>query len=67
MVHLANKRLPFGGVGHSGTGAYQGSHGFDTLSHKKAMVKKGNWIDIPIRYAPYKDKINYIRKVLKWL
>lgn len=67
MVHFANKRLPFGGVGHSGIGAYHGSYGFDTFSHKKSIVKKGNWIDIPIRYAPYKDKINYIRKVLKWL
>lgn len=67
MVHFANKRLPFGGVGHSGIGAYHGSYGFDTFSHKKSIVKKGNWIDIPIRYAPYKDKINFVSKLLKWI
>jgi len=67
MVHFANKRLPFGGVGHSGIGSYHGRFGFDTFTHKKSIVKKGNWIDIPIRYAPYKDKINFVRKLLKWL
>lgn len=67
MVHFANKRLPFGGVGHSGIGSYHGRFGFDTFTHKKSIVKKGNWIDIPIRYAPYKDKINFVRKLLNWL
>jgi aldehyde dehydrogenase (NAD+) len=67
MIHFANKKLPFGGVGHSGIGAYHGSFSFDTFSHKKSIVKKGNWLDLPIRYAPYKDKLQLIKKVLKWL
>lgn len=67
MVHFANRRLPFGGVGHSGIGSYHGRFGFDTFTHKKSIVKKSTWIDIPIRYAPYKDKINFVRKLLKWL
>lgn len=67
MIHFANKRLPFGGVGHSGIGAYHGRLGFDTFSHKKAIVKKGNWIDLSMRYAPYKDKLTTIRRILKWL
>lgn len=66
LIHFANKRLPYGGVGHSGIGAYHGKLSFDLFSHKKAMVKKANWLDIPIRYAPYKGKLKTIKKVLKW-
>lgn len=67
LVHFSNKRLPFGGVGHSGIGAYHGKLGFDTFSHKKAIVKKGNWLDIPLRYAPYKGKLNMIKRILNWI
>lgn len=67
VIYFSNKRLPFGGVGHSGIGAYHGKLGFDTFSHKKAIVKKGNWLDIQLRYAPYKSKLKIIRKLLKWL
>ncbi|WP_036386798.1 aldehyde dehydrogenase [Muricauda sp. MAR_2010_75] len=54
VVHISNKRLPFGGVGTSGIGGYHGKHSFDLFSHKKSIVKRGNWLDIPLRYAPYK-------------
>jgi aldehyde dehydrogenase (NAD+) len=67
MIHFANKRLPFGGVGHSGIGAYHGKRSFDTFSHKKAVVKKANWLDLPMRYAPYEGKLKAIRNFLKWL
>lgn len=67
LVHLANSRLPFGGVGHSGMGAYHGRLSFDIFSHKKSVVKKPTWIDIPLRYAPYGNKLKYIKKVLNWL
>ncbi|MFD1602466.1 aldehyde dehydrogenase [Flavobacterium artemisiae] len=67
VVHFSNKRLPFGGVGHSGMGAYHGQLSFDTFSHHKAMVKKGNWLDLPMRYAPYKDKLASIKRLLDWL
>ncbi|MBG6110215.1 aldehyde dehydrogenase (NAD+) [Flavobacterium sp. CG_9.10] len=67
VVHFSNKRLPFGGVGHSGIGAYHGSLSFDTFSHKKGIVKKANWLDLPMRYAPYNDKLKSIQKLLKWI
>lgn len=67
IVHFANKKLPFGGVGQSGIGAYHGKHGFDLFSHKKAIVKRGTWLDIPIRYAPYKNKLKKVKKLLSWL
>ena len=67
VIHFSNSRLPFGGVGHSGIGAYHGKRSFDTFSHKKAIVKKANWLDLPMRYAPYKGKLTLIRKILKWM
>ncbi|WP_230158636.1 aldehyde dehydrogenase [Flavobacterium sp. CECT 9288] len=65
VVHLVNNRLPFGGVGNSGMGAYHGKLSFDIFSHKKAIVKRGTWLDLPIRYAPYNEKLKTIRKILK--
>ncbi|RDI56165.1 aldehyde dehydrogenase [Flavobacterium glaciei] len=67
VIHLVNNRLPFGGVGNSGMGAYHGKLSFDIFSHKKSIVKRGTWLDLPLRYAPYKDKLKTIQKVLKWL
>ena len=67
MVHFSNKRLPFGGVGHSGIGAYHGVLSFDTFSHKKSILIKSNLLDLPFRYAPYKGKIATIKKILNWL
>lgn len=66
MIHFSNKRLPFGGVGHSGYGCYHGKSGFDTFSHYKSITRKATWLDIPLRYAPYGKKLNLIRKILKW-
>ena len=67
MIHFGNSKLPFGGVGESGMGAYHGRLGFDTFSHKKGIVIKGNWLDIPLRYAPYKNKLNTLKKLFKFL
>ncbi|WP_417940325.1 aldehyde dehydrogenase [Flavobacterium sp. RS13.1] len=67
VVHFTNKRLPFGGVGHSGMGAYHGKLSFDIFSHHKSIVKKANWLDLPMRYAPYKDKLKAIKKILDWI
>jgi aldehyde dehydrogenase (NAD+) len=67
VSHFANKRLPFGGVGHSGIGAYHGQLSFDTFTHHKGVMKKANWLDIKLRYAPYSNKIETLKKLLKWL
>ena len=65
VFHIANHYLPFGGVGESGIGAYHGFHGFECFSHKKGVLKTATWIDIPLTYAPYGNKINILRKILK--
>lgn len=67
VMHFSNKRLPFGGVGHSGNGAYHGQLSFDTFSHHKGVIKKATWLDLPMRYAPYNNKLASIKKLLQWL
>lgn len=59
VIHLATSRMGFGGVGESGMGSYHGKCGFDTFSHKKSIVDKKLWLDLPMRYQPFK-KINEI-------
>lgn len=65
LIHFGNHRLPFGGVGTSGMGAYHGKHGFDTFSHHKSIVKRKNWIDPPVRYAPYKGKLKLLKTLFR--
>lgn len=66
IVHLANAHLPFGGVGNSGMGAYHGLRGFETFSHEKSVIKKGTWLDVPLRYPPYgKKKTAVLKKLMK--
>lgn len=54
IVHLATSNMGFGGFGESGMGAYHGKKGFETFSHYKSVLEKKNWIDMPMRYQPYK-------------
>lgn len=54
IIHLATSEMGFGGVGESGMGAYHGKAGFDAFSHTKSIVDKKIWIDLPMRYQPYK-------------
>lgn len=53
IIHLATSAMGFGGVGQSGMGSYHGYDSFATFSHFKSIVKKANWMDLPIRYQPY--------------
>ena len=57
LIHLATSAMGFGGVGASGMGSYHGKCGFDTFSHKKSIVDKKTFIDLPMRYQPY-NKLN---------
>ncbi len=58
IIHLATNNMGFGGVGESGMGAYHGKVGFDTFSHLKSIVHKKNFIDLPMRYQPYRKNLN---------
>ena len=57
IIHLATSEMGFGGVGASGMGAYHGKDGFDAFSHYKSIVDKKTWMDLPMRYQPYKSKL----------
>ena len=66
IIQLATSRMPFGGVGNSGMGSYHGKQSFDTFTHRRSIVKKYNWIDLPIRYLPYDDfKMKLLKLFLK--
>ena len=67
VIHVAGKSLPFGGVGTSGIGSYHGAKSFECFSHQKGIVKRGTWIDVPIRYAPYTSKLPFIKKLFKFI
>lgn len=57
IIHLATSEMGFGGFGESGMGSYHGKDGFRTFSHYKSIVDKKTWLDLPMRYQPYR-KVN---------
>ena len=66
IIHLATSEMGFGGVGESGMGSYHGEVGFNAFSHKKSIVNKATWMDLPMRYQPYtKNNEKLLRKFLK--
>jgi aldehyde dehydrogenase (NAD+) len=67
ISHLINPNLPFGGVGESGVGSYHGQASFELFSNQKSVVHRGTWIDLPLRYPPYGNRLAFIRKLFKWL
>ncbi len=57
VIHLATSEMGFGGVGESGMGSYHGKDGFDAFSHYKSILDKKTWLDLPMRYQPYRSKL----------
>lgn len=55
VIHLATSSMPFGGVGASGMGSYHGKRGYEAFSHEKSIVNKLTWMDLPLRYQPYRE------------
>lgn len=65
IMHLSNHRLPFGGVGYSGIGSYHGKYGFETFSHRKAVMERATWGEPDLKYPPYTEqKTKWIKKLL---
>ena len=63
IMHIANERLPFGGVGNSGISSYHGRESFNVFSHNRAVVTTTTWLDVPFRYMPYK-MFSLVKKIL---
>jgi aldehyde dehydrogenase (NAD+) len=65
VMHISNSRLPFGGVGTSGTGSYHGEAGFRTFSHYKSILEKGTWFETKLKYSPYTvGKLKWIKRLM---
>ena len=64
IMHIANSKIPFGGVGNSGMGSYHSERSFLAFSHERAVVKTPTWLDVPFRYMPYKY-FGIMKKLLK--
>ena len=54
IMHIVNHKVPFGGVGNSGMGAYHGYDSFLAFSHRRSVISTPTWVDMPFRYMPYK-------------
>jgi len=54
IMHIANHNLPFGGVGSSGMGKYHGKESFLAFSNRRGIITTPTWIDLPLKYAPFK-------------
>lgn len=66
IIHLATGEMGFGGVGESGMGEYHGKAGFDAFSHIKSIVHKKNWLDLPMRYQPYRKAYGaFLKKIMR--
>ncbi|MEM9704530.1 MAG: coniferyl aldehyde dehydrogenase [Pseudomonadota bacterium] len=68
LVHYSQERLPFGGVGKSGIGAYHGDAGFETFSHMKPVFQQSRFASSGGLFPPYTDKttklISILRKII---
>ena len=67
VMHIANSRLPFGGVGNSGIGSYHGEAGFKSFSHYKSILDKSNFMELSLKYYPHsKSKLSWIQRFMKF-
>lgn len=57
VFQVSTAKLPFGGVGPSGMGAYHGRWGFEEFSHRKTVLTKPTRPDVSAMiYPPYTEK-----------
>ncbi|MBS7345355.1 MAG: aldehyde dehydrogenase [Caryophanon sp.] len=64
IMHVGNTKLPFGGVGPSGSGTYHGYASFECFTHAKSMMKRSTKINPSILYPPYSSTEVAIVKTL---
>ncbi|WP_315920600.1 coniferyl aldehyde dehydrogenase [Mesorhizobium sp. SP-1A] len=67
LLHIAQERQPFGGVGASGTGAYHGEWGFRTFSKEKPMFIQSRFSSAPLLWPPYGRLFDRLYAMLKFL
>ena len=66
IMHIANNRLPFGGVGESGIGSYHGEYGFSAFSHFKSILDKPTWLESGLKYFPHSPlKMKWMKRMMR--
>ncbi|MCJ0741783.1 aldehyde dehydrogenase family protein [Pedobacter montanisoli] len=67
LIHIANPKLPFGGVNHSGLGSSHGFFGFKSFSHERAVVIQSKIDFSSLVYPPYEGKgriLNLLKRII---
>ena len=64
VLQAGSSQLPFGGVGESGMGRCHGETGFLTFSNCRTVMRRPFWLDLPLRYPPYKGKLKLMKRLL---
>ena len=64
LLHIAQEKLPFGGVGASGQGHYHGEFGFRQFSKEKPVFIQSRFSGGGLIRPPYKPSID---RVLTWI
>ena len=62
LMHMLNPNLPFGGVGNSGYGYYQGKWGIETFSHKKSIYNRALSVEPAPVFPPYLDHVKMVKQ-----
>lgn len=64
LFQAALHTLPFGGIGHSGFGAYHGKTGFETFSFQRSVLHRALYPDPALRYPPYGNrKLGFLKRL----
>jgi coniferyl-aldehyde dehydrogenase len=67
LFHFTQINQPMGGIGASGSGAYHGQWGFDTLSKLKPVFYRSRFNRLADLYPPYGAKIARLEKMLRFM
>jgi coniferyl-aldehyde dehydrogenase len=67
LFHFTQINQPMGGIGASGTGAYHGEWGFNTLSKLKPVFYRSPFNRLADLYPPYGAKIARLEKLLRFM
>ena len=64
VLHIAQSKLPFGGVGPSGMGHYHGREGFLTFSKQKPVLYQARFSSMKVLRPPYGKLAGFVLKFL---
>ena len=67
ISHMIGKRLPFGGVGASGTGSYHGKASFDGFTHYRSVMRRSFRLDSRVRYPPPRLSLAGLKRAYRFL